>query len=125
MQSRWDSQQYVGLKSSCQREHRADLPASVPKAACISVVILWFGLARQNRIRDAKYGPVEEQKVSKPTYAHDTDANAGEGEKGLAVTRHQADVTEEYKERWGLQGMSREEIVELGDDVSWVPLEMT
>lgn len=86
--------------------------------AFCSAVILYFGLGRQNKIRDAKYGAVVEQASSKPSFASEPEVTDEETTKGVAVTRHQADVTEEYKERWGLQGMSRDEIVDLGDDVS-------
>ncbi|KAK4688579.1 MFS transporter, ACS family, pantothenate transporter, partial [Tremellales sp. Uapishka_1] len=59
---------------------------------CICAVTLYFGMKRENKRRERIFGPApaenEVQDVSSP----------------------------EYLKRWGLEGMSREEIVELGDD---------
>jgi hypothetical protein len=71
----------------------------------IMAVILYFGLRRENARRDAVYGPVEEHSTVSTT----------DGEK--VIVREDPE-SEEYRKRWGLDGMTREEIVDLGDDVS-------
>lgn len=59
-------------------------------AGVVSIVLLW-GLNRENKRRQAQFGSVSENEV------HDYD-------------------DEEYKRRWGLEGKTRQEIVDLGDD---------
>jgi hypothetical protein len=71
----------------------------------IMAVILYFGLRRENARRDAVYGVVEEHSTVSTT----------DGEK--VIVREDPD-SDEYRKRWGLDGMTREEIVDLGDDVS-------
>ncbi|OCF76535.1 hypothetical protein I204_02232 [Kwoniella mangroviensis CBS 8886] len=55
-------------------------------------VILYFGVKRENKRRDLKYGP-----PPRPDEVFEFE-------------------DPEYQAKWGLQGMSRKEIVELGDD---------
>lgn len=57
----------------------------------IMALILTTYLRRENKRRDALYGP--------PPAEHETEGYE----------------SEEHKQRWGLEGMSREQIVELGD----------
>ncbi|WRT65182.1 uncharacterized protein IL334_002125 [Kwoniella shivajii] len=57
----------------------------------IASVVMYFGLQRENRRREKTYGPAP---------------GPGESNEWLS---------EEGKKRWGLEGMSREQIVELGD----------
>lgn len=58
----------------------------------ITAAIMYFALRRENARRDALYGPPPSQDE-----AHDIES-------------------EDYKRKWGLEGMTRDEIVELGDD---------
>ncbi|ODN96459.1 hypothetical protein L198_04173 [Cryptococcus wingfieldii CBS 7118] len=58
----------------------------------ISSVIMYFGLRRENRRREKLYGP-----PPAPGNHHEWDS-------------------EEGKTKWGLEGLSREEVVDLGDD---------
>ncbi len=58
----------------------------------IMAFILYTALKRENARRDALYGP-----PPGPDEVQDFES-------------------EEYKEKWGLSGMTRDEIVELGDD---------
>ncbi len=67
-------------------------------------IVLYFGLRAENARRDRIYGPVS-----------DSSSSTQDGEK----FRFTEDVeSEEYLKKWGLEGMTREEIIELGDDVS-------
>ena len=59
---------------------------------CITAGIMSFALRRENARRNAKYGP-----PPGPDEAHEYDS-------------------EEYKRKWGLEGMTREQIVMLGDE---------
>ena len=75
----------------------------------ICATVHFFGLRRQNRIRDDKYGAIVESSTTQPrSYA------SGEDEERM-ISREDID-SDEYKARWGLEGMSRSEIVDLGDD---------
>ena len=56
-----------------------------------TAAIFYFALKRENARRDKLYGPPP----------------------GDAVEQYEM---EEYRQKWGLEGMTREEIVELGDD---------
>jgi len=58
----------------------------------VTALILYMALTRENKRRDALYGPVP------------------------ADNEIQNFESEEYKRKWGLEGMTREQIVELGDD---------
>lgn len=80
--------------------------------AFVSSIVLYFGLKRQNAIRDAKYGRIEEAEVERIV-----DEKMAEGGRSSVGVVHDLE-DEAYLRRWGLEGMSKEEIVELGDDVS-------
>ncbi len=72
---------------------------------CMSI-ILYFALRRENARRDRVYGPVDDPAVS----------FGPDGEKRRDVPD---DVeSEKYLQRWGLEGKTRDEIIDLGDDVS-------
>lgn len=76
-----------------------------------AAVALYFGLRRENARRDQLYGHIT---------ATDTFAEGSEGGEKMADIRHDLD-DQKYLERWGLTGMSKEEIIDLGDDVSSPP----
>ncbi|BEJ17499.1 hypothetical protein CspHIS471_0609000 [Cutaneotrichosporon sp. HIS471] len=57
----------------------------------IMSAIIWFGLRRANRQREEKYGPAPD-----------------------GAEKHDIDDPE-YRKRWGLEDMSREDILDLGD----------
>jgi hypothetical protein len=95
--------------------------------------ILFFGLRRENARRDARYGPVHDTedaagilRSSSPGSAELGGIEEGKHHVGgvTTVVREKARATtwqedledREYLERWGLQGMSKEEIIDLGDD---------
>jgi len=71
--------------------------------ALICSTILYFGLRRENARRDAKYGPVVQSSTTQPRPHH-------------AVQLDEDIDSEEYKEKWGLVGMTRREIEDLGDN---------
>jgi hypothetical protein len=58
----------------------------------IMALILYTALRRENKRRDAKYGAAP------------------------ASTGYENIESEEYMKRWGLEGMTRDEIIELGDE---------
>lgn len=58
----------------------------------IMSAIIWYGLNRENKRREKEYGP-----PPGPEEQHDID-------------------DPEYRARWGLEGMSRDDILNLGDD---------
>jgi hypothetical protein len=65
--------------------------------ACMTLIcatFLYFMLKRENKRREEKWGPAPQ-----PNEPHDTSSP-------------------EYLKRWGLEGMSHDEIVNLGDNVS-------
>jgi hypothetical protein len=75
----------------------------------VCATTLYLGLRRHNRLRDAQYGRITESLTTQPpSYAS--------GEEEERRIRGDDIESEEYKRRWGLEGMSRAEIVELGDD---------
>ena len=65
-------------------------------------IILYFGLRAENARRDRVYGPV-----------FDSTSSIQDGEK---VDIKEDIESEEYLKKWGLEGMTRDEIIELGDD---------
>lgn len=75
----------------------------------ICTTILFFGLRRQNHIRSERFGPITESLTTQPP----SYASSEEEERGIRGDDIDSD---EYKQRWGLEGMTREEIIELGDD---------
>lgn len=85
---------------------------------CICAIILFFGLRRENARRDAQYGQVIDSDTPSLTSAE----NAVDEKTGAVVTRGrvsswQQDLEDrEYLERWGLTGMTKEQIIDLGDD---------
>jgi hypothetical protein len=86
---------------------------------CICAIILFFGLKRENARRDAKYGEIIDPDTPSLTSAE----NAGDEKSGSAlatrgrVSSWQQDLEDrEYLERWGLTGMTKEQIIDLGDD---------
>jgi hypothetical protein len=83
----------------------------------VCAIILYFGLKRENARRDAKYGAI----VSPDTDSSTASLEQTGGEKMLngraRATTWQEDLEDrEYLERWSLTGMSKEEIIDLGDD---------
>lgn len=93
----------------------------------ISANILYFGLRRENARRDAQYGPVHDSDGVRSSSLHSPELGDGavageEGKPHGVVVRERATTWQEdledreYLERWGLQGMSKEEIIDLGDD---------
>ncbi|KAL7421740.1 hypothetical protein Q5752_003511 [Cryptotrichosporon argae] len=91
----------TGGITSSQAYRTTDSPRYIPGHAtalafsCLCLIcsaLLWFLLARENRRREAKYGP-----PPGPDETHEYDSP-------------------EYLAKWGLEGMTRDEIVALGDD---------
>lgn len=75
----------------------------------ICATILFFGLRRQNRLRDEKYGEIVESTTTQPR-------SYGSGDEEERMLKEEDVDSDEYKSRWGLEGMTRQEIVDLGDD---------
>ncbi|GHJ88189.1 hypothetical protein NliqN6_4591 [Naganishia liquefaciens] len=85
---------------------------------CICAIILFFGLRRENARRDAQYGKVVDPDTPSITSAENiADEKTGEVVTRGRVTSWQQDLEDrEYLERWGLTGMTKEQIIDLGDD---------
>lgn len=81
--------------------------------AFICSILLYFGLKRENARREAQFGPLPPPASTKPgpTYIKGD-------ERGASTDIHEDIDSPQYKERWGLTGMTRSEIIALGDDVS-------
>jgi hypothetical protein len=66
----------------------------------VCATFLYFMLKRENKRRDELYGP-----APLPSEGHDTSSP-------------------EYLKRWGLEGMSHDEIVNLGDNVRYLAADL-
>ncbi|KAJ9106423.1 hypothetical protein QFC21_001569 [Naganishia friedmannii] len=77
----------------------------------VCAAILYFGLKRENNRRETRYGPVLDD------HGYTDGVNSGlKRTQGVLSTWQQDLEDEEYLARWGLTGMSKEEILDLGDD---------
>ncbi|KAJ9103578.1 hypothetical protein QFC20_004734 [Naganishia adeliensis] len=83
----------------------------------VCAILLHFGLKRENARRDAKYGAIVDPDSSSSTASLEQ-SGAEKTINGRArATTWQEDLADrEYLERWGLTGMSKEDIIDLGDD---------
>lgn len=83
----------------------------------VCAILLHFGLKRENARRDAKYGAIVDPDSSSSTASLEQ-FGAEKTINGRArATTWQEDLADrEYLERWGLTGMSKEDIIDLGDD---------
>jgi hypothetical protein len=81
--------------------------------AFICSILLYFGLKRENARREAQFGPLPPPASTKPGPAY-----IKGDERGASTDIHEDIDSPQYKERWGLSGMTRSEIIALGDDVS-------
>ncbi|KAJ9124390.1 hypothetical protein QFC22_001190 [Naganishia vaughanmartiniae] len=76
----------------------------------VCATILYFGLERENKRREAQYGPVlndfEQEGIA-----------TGVKTRQEGWSTWQQDLNDEvYLARWGLTGMTKEEMLDLGDD---------
>jgi hypothetical protein len=81
--------------------------------ACVCAIILYFGLKRENTRREAQYGPTE---ISDRDFSTMRSENEGKVTRGKISSWEEDLKDPEYLERWGLSGMTKEEIIDLGDD---------
>lgn len=83
----------------------------------LCAIALFFGLKRENARRDAQYGAIVDPDTSSSTASLERVGEEKTHNGRARATTWQEDLEDrEYLERWGLTGMSKEQIIDLGDD---------